>query len=162
VFDVLDRMPQFEATLASPRVSFEAKEQLLDRALGTRMSPQLLNFIKVVARRGRFDAIRAVQIAAQKLRNELRGRIEVRLTTAEPIDSQTSDLIVSRLTASLGREIDLRLHVDSEVLGGAVIRIGDTVYDGSLANQLNQLRTELVARATQTLRRQADRFATAN
>jgi F-type H+-transporting ATPase subunit delta len=162
VTDVLDQLPHLDAMLASPRVAFEAKEQLLDRAFGGKLSPQLLNFLKVVVRRGRFDAVRAVQRAAHKLHNELRGRVEVRLTTAEPLDRATSDMITSKLTGSLGREIDLKIRVDPQIIGGAVIRVGDTVYDGSIANQLNQLRSELVARATQSLRRQTDRFAVAN
>jgi F-type H+-transporting ATPase subunit delta len=160
--DVLDKLPQLEATLASPRIAFEVKEQMLDRALAGKMNPRLLNFVKVVTRRGRFDAIRAVHQAASRLYNQLRGRVEVRLTTAEPIDRATRDLIVKRLTASLGREIDLKPRVDAQILGGVVIRIGDTVYDGSIANQLNQLRGDLVARATQSLRRQADRIAAAS
>ena len=92
----------------------------------------------------------------------MRGRIEVRLTTAVPVDQATRDLIISKLRASLGREIDLQTSVDPELIGGLVIRIGDTVYDGSLANQLQRLSDDLVTRATQKMRTDAERFAVAN
>src|SRR5262245_46726349 len=72
VHDVLGRLPQFDATLTSPRVPFESKERLLDRALQGKIAPQLLNFLKVLARRGRFDAVRAVEIEVKKTLNELR------------------------------------------------------------------------------------------
>lgn len=159
--DVLERIPDFESTLVSPRIPFEAKEQLLDRAFGGKMSLALLNFLKVLARRGRFNCLRAVQLAAKKLLNELRGRVEVRLVTAEPIDNAMRDLIVAKVTAALGQEVDLQASVQSGLIGGLVIRVGDTVYDGSVANQLKQLRSELVDRAIQSMRGQADRFAVA-
>lgn len=162
VDDVLTRLPSLEAALSSPRVPIEAKERLLDSVFKPGSSRELANFVKVLARRGRLNAVRAVRSAAHRLVNELRGRLEVQLTTAEPLDRPTSELIRSKLKDSLGREIELHTHVDPELIGGIVIRIGDTVYDGSIANQLQQLRSELVARAAQTMRSQTDRFAVAN
>jgi F-type H+-transporting ATPase subunit delta len=135
---------------------------MLDRAFQKKMSRELLNFVKVLARRGRFEAVRPVQIAARRLLNELRGRVEVQLTSAAPIDAATNQLILARLKSTLGRDVDLRTRVDPELIGGMVIRVGDTVYDGSISNQLQQLRGELVARAATTLRSQSDRFAVAN
>ncbi len=162
VTDVLDVLPQFEATLNSPRVPFDSKERLLDQAFRHQMAPQLFNFVKVLARRGRFNCVRAVRRAARKIYNELRGRLEVHLTTAEPIDRATHELVLAKLKGSLGSEIDLKTSVNPDVLGGLVIRVGDTVYDGSLANQLARLRNELVATTTQHMRADADRFAVAN
>jgi F-type H+-transporting ATPase subunit delta len=160
--DVLDRTPQLEALLTSPRVPLESKEKLLDKALRGKVTPQILNFLKVIVSRGRFQSLRAVNVAAKKLHSQLRGRIEVRLTTAVPVDAATRDLIVSKLRSAMGQEIELQTNVDPEVIGGLVIRIGDTVYDGSLANQLKRLSEDLVTRATQKLRTESDRFAVAN
>jgi F-type H+-transporting ATPase subunit delta len=160
VRDVLDRLPHFEAALASPRVPFEAKEQLLDRAFRGRMNPVLLNFAKILALRGRFDTIRPVQSAARRLLNELRNLVEVRVVSAEPLDRTTRDMIASRLAGLLGRNVDVHPQVDPELVGGMVIRIGDTVYDGSIANQLRR-RSDLVARATQTMRTNPERLAIA-
>jgi F-type H+-transporting ATPase subunit delta len=162
VRDVLDRSPQLEALLASPRVPLESKEGLLDRAFRDKVSMQLLNFLKVLVRHGRFESLRAVNVAIRKQFNDLRGRIEVRLTTAAPIDQTTSDMIVAKLRASLGHEIELQTNVDPELIGGLVIRIGDTVYDGSLANQLQRLSEDLVSRATRKMRTDGERFAVAN
>jgi F-type H+-transporting ATPase subunit delta len=80
----------------------------------------------------------------------------------EPLDRATRDLVLAKLKSSLGVEIDLKTSVDPDLLGGLVIRVGDTVYDGSLANQLARLRNELVATATQRMRANTDRFTVAN
>jgi F-type H+-transporting ATPase subunit delta len=158
----LDPFPRFDATMCSPRGPQESKERALERAFRGKLSPQLLDFLKVLARRGRFDAIRAVHQAARKILNDLRGRVEVHLTTAEPIDSATREMILGKLRSSLKTEIDLKTHLDPKLLGGLLIRVGDTVYDGSLANQLARLRNELVATATQRMRVEAERFSVAN
>lgn len=162
VRDVLTRLPRLEQLLSSPRVPFESKEQVLERAFGGKMSSQVLNFLKVIVARGRFQSLRAVNEAAKRLYNELRGRVEVQVTTATPIDDATREMLVAKLRSSLGRDIDLQMRLEPDVIGGLVIRIGDTVYDGSVANQLQKLGDELVSRATQRMRADGDRFAIAN
>lgn len=162
VDDVLVRLPKLDAALSSPRVSLERKEALLDQAFSKSMSPQLLQFLKVVIRRGRFNCIRALRRSAQHLLNELRRRVEVHVTTAEPVDSATKDLIATTLQRALKRDIDLKLSVKPEVLGGILIRVGDTVYDGSLANQLARLRQDLISSASMRLRTNSERFVVAN
>lgn len=160
--DVLAKLPALEQTLRSPRVPFEAKESLLNRSFQGKMTPQLLTFLKVLTRHGRFSAIRAVRAATRKLFNDLRGRLEVHVTTATPMDGSTRDAVLAKLKTNLKREVDLHTSVDPELLGGLLIRIGDTVYDGSIANQLQRLQKELVAASTVRMRTQADKFAVAN
>mgnify|MGYP001565729764 CR=1 FL=1 len=111
------------------------KERILDRAFRGKMTGQLLNFLKVVTRRGRFDCLRAIQQAAKQLLNDLRGRVEVRLRSAQPLDPSLLAAVANRLRSVLGRDVDLQLQVDPELLGGLVIRVGDTVYDGSVVRR---------------------------
>lgn len=157
--DVLDRLPALEAVLCSPRVPYERKERMLERAFRGAMSLQLLQFLKVVTRRGRFDCLRAIREAAGRRLNELRGRVEVTLRAAEPLDQTALALAASRLRAVLGRDVELQVKIDPELLGGLVIRVGDTVFDGSVANQLLRLRDELVSKTRQKIRLELDRFA---
>lgn len=160
--DVLNKLPNLEATLTAPRVPLEDKVQMLDRAFGGRMNRELLNFLKVLARRDRFDCLRAIRQAAKRLYNEMRGRVEVTVRAAQPLDAQTLDLLRARLKSSLGSDVDLQVEVDPELIGGLVLRIGDTVYDGSVVNRLSNLRTELVKKAEQRMRGDVGRFALAD
>ncbi|MFM9116145.1 MAG: F0F1 ATP synthase subunit delta, partial [Planctomycetota bacterium] len=59
VQDVIEKVPDFVAVMGTARVSFEEREAILDRTLGGRMNPQLLNFLKVVVRHNRVDCLRA-------------------------------------------------------------------------------------------------------
>jgi F-type H+-transporting ATPase subunit delta len=159
--DVLDAMPRFDAVLCSPRVPFGRKERMLNDAFAKRMTPQLLSFVKVVTRRGRFDCMRAIHRAAGHLLNELRDRVEVLVRSAEPLDESTLALVTQRLRVALAKDVDVQLKVDPTVLAGLVIRVGDTVYDGSAANQLSRLRDEMISQTNQKIRLESQRFSAA-
>jgi len=160
VHDVFDRLPRLEQALAAPRIAYERKEQLLDRAFRGKMTPLLLNFLKVVTRRGRLATLRPISRAARVELHRLRGQIEVQVQAAESLDAATQDLVAQRLTAALGHQVQLRVQVVPEIVAGLVIRVGDTVYDGSVANRLARLGEEIAARAGQRMRRNLNRFAT--
>lgn len=159
VRDVLQKLPQFDAVLKAPKVSHEEKVRLLDTAFQGKMSEVLLNFLKVLTRRGRFSALRSIARAAQELHHERTGRTDVQVRTAEPLTPELHSQIMDRLRQSLGREPVLRVEVDPELIGGVVIRIGDTVYDGSIARQLVRLRDETAAQISREIRQSTARFA---
>jgi F-type H+-transporting ATPase subunit delta len=159
VTDVLNQLPQLDAAFISPRLAPEEKAALIDKAFGGRMSITLQHFLKVVAKHERLDCLRAILRAAKKLYNEMSGRVEVRLETAAPISNPMRERIVARLTQLLGREVVLTSEVNEELLGGLVVRVGDTVYDGSLAARLKQMQEVTLQRTTQQLRESLDRFA---
>lgn len=160
VEDVFDNVDGLESALASPRLSVDEKLGVLDRVFGERMSGDLLTFLKVVCQHGRLDCIRQVYQAARHELNNMRGRVEVRVTTAEQIDSALSDRIAEVLRGALKKDVDLRCEVDAEIVGGLVVRVGDTVYDGSVSNKLARLREETIQKTVQQLREESDRFAT--
>ena len=159
VNDVLSRFPDLEATLASPRIAPAEKEQLLDRVFGGRASEGLLTFLKVVGRHGRLDCLRQIRTAAREELNRLRGRISVIVTTASAVDEGLKSQIASKLEASTGLPVNLECRVDSSIIGGLIIRVGDTVYDSSVRNQLAQLKRDTLNKTYEQLRDSTDRFA---
>ncbi len=161
VDDVLEQAPGLESTLVSPRVPLEAKENMLQSALGGRAAPTLLTFLKVLCRRGRFDSLRAILRATRKQYNELRNRKEVHVTSADPLTAENLEATANRLRQALGCDVDLQVKIVPDLIGGLVIRVGDTVYDGSLANRLKTLRNDLLATSSQQIRSELDRFAAA-
>lgn len=158
VSDVLDRLPDFDSALASPRIPHEEKIVLLDKAFSGRMSKTLLDFLKVVSRHGRLDCVREIAQQARTLLNDSLGRVEVTVTTAEPINGQLLSSVSEQLRKTLGSEIDLRTEVDDEIIGGMVVRVGDTVYDGSVANNFIRLREQALEKTAQEIRRSVERF----
>jgi F-type H+-transporting ATPase subunit delta len=159
VTDVLDKLPQLDEAFASPRLGADAQSALIDRAFGGRMSITLIRFLKVVARHGRLDCLRAILRAAKTLYNELRGRVEITVQTAYPLSNPVRERIASKLTQMLGREVVLDTEIKEDLLGGLVVRVGDTVYDGSLANRLLQMQEVTLEHTTQSIRESLERFS---
>lgn len=160
VDDVLEQAPGLETTLVSPRVPLEAKERMLEAAFGGKTASTLLTFMKVLCRRGRFDCLRAILRSSRERYNELRDRVEVQVTSADPLSAGDLEATTNQLRVALGRDVDVQVKIVPDLIGGLVIRVGDTVYDGSLANRLKQLRNDMVAKSTQQIRGELDRFAT--
>ncbi len=161
IAEVLDKLPKLDSTLSSLRVPTAEKTRILHKAFGGKMSKELLNFLKVVCEHGRFDCLRSINRAAHTLEDERHGRVEVIVRTAEPLDEATRKLVGDRLRQLLGKEVKLKTETEAGLLGGMLVRVGDTVYDGSLANRLARLRQEAVERATGQIRASLERFVQA-
>ncbi len=154
----LDAFPKLEAVLGSILISHDEKSKLLDRVFGSRLSPLLLDFLKVVARHGRLDILRNVAVEVSKLYDELRGRIRVQVRTATVLADGPARNLAASLHKFLGGQPKLDSAVDPELIGGIVLRVGDTVFDGSLARQLDQVREHMITRSVHEIQSRRDRF----
>ena len=140
VRDVLGHQPKFTEALASPRIASEQKLQLIDHACGGRMSSELVRFLKVVARQGRFALMPAIAASYRKQVNDQAGRAEVTVVTAAAMTDDLLDRVKQTLESHLKRPIDLQTEINDALIGGMVVRVGDTVYDASIAGKLNRMR----------------------
>jgi F-type H+-transporting ATPase subunit delta len=160
VSEVFDKLPQVAAALTSPRLKHEEKLLMLDKAFGGKVSTTTLNFLKVLSRHGRMGSIRATARSARKLLNESRNRVEVEVRTAAPLSNPLREAISTKLAAMLGREVVLNTTVDPELLGGVVVRVGDTLYDGSLSSKLLTMRSQAIERTAARFRDSLNKFVT--
>jgi F-type H+-transporting ATPase subunit delta len=156
--EMVGRFPKLEAILDSILVLPEEKAALIDKIMGGRVSPLMVNFLKVVARHGRLDCLRAIHCQAHAMYDKLRGRVPVRLTTAAPVDPAMAGRIVENLRAKIGGEPILEQQTDPDLIGGAVLRVGDVIYDGSIANQLQNLRQQIHDRSAHEIQSGRNRF----
>ena len=155
----VDSLPKFQAALESPRISVADKEAMIQKAVGGKVSKDLLNFLKVIGRKGRFDCLGAISGSARKMHDEMAGRAQATLTTASDVDDSIVQGIAAKLEKIIGKKVTLTASVDPEIIGGMVVRVGDTVYDGSVANQLRQVRAKAIKTASDSIRRSLDKFA---
>lgn len=158
ITDVLAAFPAFADVLASAQVSHEEKLGILDRVLGGRASPLVLNFLKVLSRHGRLDCLQAVGRQVHQQLERMRGRVRVRLATAQPIPDDLAQRIAERLKGVIHGEPVLERLVDESLIGGAVMRVGDTIYDGSIATQLENVRQQMMDRSVHEIQSRRDRF----
>lgn len=158
VTDVLDGHPRFEAVLQSGLVAPDEKIAMIER-VAKGMKPHVLNFLKVLARHGRLNALRAVRQTAERLYDEARGRPRVEVATAAPLADDQAARIGQKLRDMLGGEPNLVRVTNADLIGGAVLRVGDTIFDGSVATRLARVRAQMIQRTVHEIQRRRDRFS---
>ena len=156
VVDAVESMPQLKLALESPRITGSEKDRLVQKIFGG--SQDLVNFLKIVGAKDRFDCLAAIRAAAHRLHDEMAGRVQATLTTAHQVDDSVRQKLQTKLSSVLGKQVGLSAKVDEKIIGGMVVRVGDTVYDGSVVNQLGRVRAKAVKRTTDAIRQSIGTF----
>ncbi|MFN6399920.1 MAG: ATP synthase F1 subunit delta [Planctomycetota bacterium] len=162
VVDVLDKNSKVDYALSNPKMSVEDKWGMIDRVFAGKMDPTLVTFLKVLARRQRLGSLRSVQRSASLLRDQMAGRIQVQATVAQELSAAAKDALVENLKKVFKKDVRLTTKVDPSILGGLIVRVGDTVLDGSVDGQLAALRKTVGQRAENALRTVADSLVQSN
>ena len=100
-----------------------------------------------------------VCIVVLVLAAQMQGRVEVHVTTASPIDEGQKLQIAETMQQALGRPVDMVTEIREDLIGGVVVRVGDSVYDGSVASQLKQLREKVMDSTNEMLKTAVDRMS---
>jgi len=157
---VLNLQPQFASVLASAMITTDEKIALLEKTVAKEASPLFWNFLQTIAQRNRLDLLLTIFSQAQILLNERERRIPVTITTATEIDSQLFSALSAKLQNVLGGEPIIRSVIDPEVIGGLVVRVGDTVYDASVSTQLQNVCRQMIERSAQEIQSRRESFRT--
>ena len=137
--------PRAQAVLMSPRVTKAAKVRLLTATLKGAPA-EFARFIAAIVKRGRQDVLDPIAAAYLALVDEKLNRVRAHVVLAREADPKTRKQVTAALEQALGKEVLSTFSADPEVLGGAVVRVGTRVYDGSLRRRLVALRRQLLAR----------------
>ena len=137
--EVLPAVPEAAAVFASPKVPAEEKSRIIDRLTTGRMQPTTANVLHVLARHGRLGLLGSVVAAAERLAEERDGRRQATFTSAVPLDAAEQARVVTEAEKALAARLVPRFVVDPAIIGGLVVRVGDTIYDQSVATGLARL-----------------------
>jgi F-type H+-transporting ATPase subunit delta len=146
--DLLRQHPDLQRALIHPSVNAAAKkavvQQLLDR-LQPSSSPAG-KLLLMLAERDRLVLLQEVAEVYRERLNEQQRIVRAEVTTAEPLADEHAARLRDRLAAATGQTVTLTTKVDPSIIGGMVTRIGSTVYDGSVATQLQTIKQQLASR----------------
>ncbi len=151
ITDVLSPHPELEQLLANPMITAKDKLETIDRIFGSVATPIVLDFLRVLARKERLGYLRPILAQVQALENQRKNRRQVEVTTATPLNEEMREQLFKQVHDLLSLEPELVAHVDPAMIGGVILKIGDTVYDGSVASELERLRTQMIARGTENI-----------
>jgi F-type H+-transporting ATPase subunit delta len=142
----VDALPAMQKLFASPVFTPENKKAVIkDLAGKLGMQPTTQRFVEHLAETGRIRYVKDVNEAFQEILSERQNRASVRLTTAVAINNGDLADIKQKLETLTGKQVDIDAQVDTTLIGGAKAQIGSTIYDGTIKNQLNKMRNQLMS-----------------
>jgi F-type H+-transporting ATPase subunit delta len=135
--------------LESPRISDGERVAILGRAFQDRFPRPFVRFLQAVVQRRRQMLLPEIALEYRNLLDASEGRVHADITLARPVDDAWRGDIAARLSQTLGRGKTVVPHVrvNPRILGGAIVRIGDTVADGSVRTRLSRLQRQLVGQS---------------
>ena len=135
--------PDMEKVVNDPRITRQQVRDLVLELGGDAFSEPVKNLIRLVAQNRRWNVVPSITRLYEQLRAESEGIVEAELETAFPVSPEQSELVSNALENALGQKIRLNSRVNQDLIGGAVIRAGDWVIDGSIQARLAKLATTL-------------------
>lgn len=144
--ELVNSSPQLRAVWENPAVPAEQKRNLLDAIVQRAgVSRQVRNFLAVLIDRGRIVALAQIARQFETELNERLGFVEAEIASARELGEQEKRALEAQIAQVTGRRVRARYVRDAALLGGAVIQVGSTIYDGSVKGQLQRLKQQLSA-----------------
>ena len=130
--------------LETPAVDYEAKQNVIHK-LAERMelAPEVRNFIQLLVLHRRTDLLPEIQQAFESDLNARMGIAEADVKSARELSAKEKERLTAALEQRTGKKIQARFREDKSLLGGLVVRVGSTIYDGSVREHLTRLRQKL-------------------
>ncbi len=148
VVDFIDQTPALDRMWHSRIVPTGKKRELIGLLVGAFIDPLTLSFLRLLVDKRREDILSLVRLEVQQLSDRSRHLVRAEATFAlEPTPQEREQLIESLSKRTGGETVDLTVEVDPSILGGVVVRMHDTIIDGSVRGTLERLREQLLQEA---------------
>jgi F-type H+-transporting ATPase subunit delta len=145
--EMMQSNEQLLEVFRNPTIPYEQKQKVLNTLIArVRVRLTTANFLQVLLQNQRLADLNEVNKRFAQLLDERSGVVSAEVTTARPVAPSAQDALRAKLTAMTGRNVRLSFTTDEELIGGIVTRIGSTIYDGSVRNQLQQVRERLAGK----------------
>jgi F-type H+-transporting ATPase subunit delta len=134
--------------LESPKLAASRKIEILKKALGKRVPPLFLRFLETVIMKRRQMVVPAIAEEYRALIDESEDRVHANVTLAREPAEPERDALARQLSRLFGKRVVPRIAINPAILGGVIVKVGDTVMDGSVRRRLATLKSRMVATVT--------------
>lgn len=129
---------------SNPTIAYEQKGNVLsDLITRAKVRPTTANFLRTLLKNQRLAELPQVNAKLAEVLDERAGLVSAEIVSARPVSDSAKAMLEEKLSRLTGKKARLSFATDASLLGGIVTRIGSTIYDGSVSNQLKRLREEL-------------------
>jgi F-type H+-transporting ATPase subunit delta len=137
--------PQVQGLLGSPHVTAAQLADLVSGIAGAKLDENGRNFISLLAQNRRLGFLPEIAALFAQMKAEVENAVDVEVSSATALTPEQESRYAAALQKKLGRSVRLRTRIDQSLLGGAVLKAGDLVIDGSIKGRLERLANELTA-----------------
>jgi F-type H+-transporting ATPase subunit delta len=130
--------------LESPRVSAQQKTEIFQKAYGAVLPRPFVRFLQSLVTHRRQMMIPAIAHEYQDLVDQVEGRVHASVMVARPADDADRKMVTDQLSRALGKDVVPHFSVNPAIIGGVIVRVGDTVLDGSVRRRLATLRARML------------------
>lgn len=143
----LDESSDLRSVFASPAIAISSKHGLATK-IGERLgfTPAILNFVYVLLDHNRIPILGEIIETFSAWLDDREGLARIEVTSAAELDDSKRSEIINRFSTLLGKRIEAQYSTDDQLLGGVVVRVGGTLYDGSMVSQLRDLSRSMAGR----------------
>ncbi|WP_028506051.1 ATP synthase F1 subunit delta [Ruminococcus sp. FC2018] len=134
---------EFMEMLSSPLIPFEDKQKVLSQVFTGRLSDTALDFLCVVTQKGRIRDLPAIAQQFKQMYYDKKNILEVTATTVQPLSESLRKKLVQKLEGVSGKSIILHEKQDKSILGGIVLRYGNTQIDSSVRTKLDKIKAQI-------------------
>jgi len=128
----------------NPTIALEQKRVVLNKLIDrTKPRPTTANFLKVLLQNQRVTELSEINRKFAEILDERAGMVAATVTTARPVPESSQKSLSEKLASLTKKKVRVDFEQDPELIGGLVTRIGSTVYDGSVRNQLQQIKEKM-------------------
>ena len=129
--------------LNNPKTSAKQKIDTFVEVADGSLNEQGINLLRSLGENNRFALLPDISLIFEDMKSEAQGEVEVKLIAAAEVGQEPHDAIVTALEKRLGRKVKLITSIDESLMGGAIVRVGDLVIDGSLQGRFHSLKASL-------------------
>ena len=141
----IESAPELKMFLESPMIPRQAKQEAAEKIFAGELSPMVMNFLRLLLDKQRVSILGEIARQYENFANEAQGILVADVTTARALSDNMGEKLMAKLGEVTGKKIKLRKHLDEKLLGGAVVRMGDRLIDGSLKSRMKALEAQLLA-----------------
>ena len=143
VVDIVKSNKDLDNVLKSPLVAKSEKVELIEALFNNKINNNLKNFLKILVEKGRISSLKSIELTFKQLLNEKNNVIEGTVISAIPLTNEKIKELEKTLSKKYNKNVTLENEVDESILGGVLVRLGNSQIDGSVKTRLNNIKDQL-------------------
>ena len=141
--ELIEQSEELTQLIHNPVLSPQFKSETFQQLFADVMQPLTINFFKLLASKQRERYFLAIMDVFSEIVDEAAGRLVAKVTTVVPITPEQEERLTQQLSVYSGKQVRLETTIDAHIQGGFIVQLDDTVFDASVASQLQRLKQQL-------------------